>query len=127
MGKLPPEPDPHIEPIRKPKGENGLPCPDPVPVPDMKHTPRHGWDSLAWHMVRHFILGAAGAAAVSLASGGTAYVVAGAALAGGLAEAKRKQVDDKRRAEGKDDLITVVGKFLTLMLELVRMWRARKK
>lgn len=126
--KLPPEPDPVIEPIpMQPRPDGGLPAPDKVPVPPIiEHHPGF-FDKPFWQYIRHFILGAVGASVVALASGGTAYVVAGAALAGGIAEAKRKQVDDSRRADGKDDMITVVGKFLTLVIELVKMWRGRKK
>jgi len=107
-----------------------LPCPDKVEIPPMimsMNGPSF-FDRPFWQSLRHFILGFVAVGGTALATSGGNWIAAlGAAVSGGVAAASRKRIDDKRRAEGKDDIITVIGKFLSLLIELLKMWKNRKE
>ena len=106
------------EPIIKPKPKRGLPCPDPVDVPPLRNPPPSrgdvGWMNVQraggslWQVTRHFILGGVSTGLAVLVTTKSISLAGVGFVAGGVAAAVRKGVDDKRRVAGKADGLTAL-------------------
>lgn len=111
------------EPIIKPKVKRGLPCPDPVAVPPLRNPAPssgdvwklRGWraQGFLWQVARHFIIGGVGTGLTVLTTTRDLSLAGVGFIAGGVAAAVRKGVDDTRRADGKSDVLTTIRNVVT--------------
>ena len=111
------------EPIIKPKLKRGLPCPDMVDASPLRNpAPSRGdvvWMKVKgaqgplWQVTRHFILGGVSTGLTVLMTTKNLTLAGAGFVAGGVAAAVRKGVDDKRRVEGKPDGLTALKNIVT--------------
>ena len=122
-----PEPEKEMKPIfRDERKQPGLPCPTPVPVPEMPTTKgAHVTASKCWVGFKHFIYGFSIAATASLVAGAHPYLACGLGIAGGVAEATRKTVKDANAASGQD-WPDILDKLLKIILAIVEALKNRK-
>lgn len=88
-----------------------LPYPDPVFVPPLRNPPPR--QNRLWQAARHFILGGVSTGLTVLMTTKSLTFAGAGFVAGGVAAAVRKNVDDNRRAANKPDLLTTAKDKLT--------------